>query len=87
MRRKKPPILKHRIERNKVYMDCFTHQGVLQRRTKLQCNTPFLMSNFVRSDVRFDTDYCLIYGCFDSMAFCVSNTCCISSFTCFTSAA
>ena len=81
----------------------YTHQGVLQGRLKLTCGTPFLLvrnlSDFrcycsfaLTAAVpfcgrNFDTVYCFTYSCFESMAFCVSHTFFISSFTSFTSAA
>lgn len=81
----------------------YTHQGVLQGRLKLTCGTPFLLvrnlSDFrcycsfaLTAAVpfcgrNFDTVYCFMYGCFESMDFWVSHTFFISSLTSFTSAA
>ena len=52
MRKRKLKILNYK--KIKRITDAFTHQGVLQRRLKLHCGTPFLMVRNL-SDYRF---YC-----------------------------
>ena len=54
MRKRKLKILNYK--KIKRITDAFTHQGVLQRRLKLHCGTPFLM-------VRNLSDF-IFYGVF-----------------------